>query len=106
LERCAIDPALCPRKRADFRTATVLPSKAVIDDELLTKAEMIEAELATMPCGRHQLFFRFGVFLARAGLAREEIQARLFGCAGQETKMRKKVPDVLKSLEKYGSIKC
>jgi hypothetical protein len=104
LERCAIDPALCPRQRTDFNAATFSLNDAIIDVEFLKEAEMIDANLATMTSGRHKLFFRLGVFLARAGLAREEIQARLFGCAGQETKMQRKVPGVLKSLEEYGWI--
>ncbi|MCP4780270.1 MAG: hypothetical protein GY877_05805 [Hyphomicrobium sp.] len=62
---------------------------------------MIEAELATMTSGRHRLFFRYGIFLALSGLSKAEIESRLLVCAGQETKMRKKIPDILKSLEKY-----
>ena len=106
LERCAIDPKLCPREAEYPKTTISHPSEPAIKVGFLDKAEVIERELGTMTSGRHHLFFRFGVVLARAGLARDEIQARLFGCAGQEPKMRKKVPDVLKSLEKYGSIKC
>jgi len=105
LERCAIDPSACPR---DVRFSEVPHVHTSIESAnkkgCLDKAAAIEAELATMTSDRHHLFFMFGFWLANGGLPEYEIESRLLMCAGPETKMQRQVPDILKSLEKYGLI--
>lgn len=102
LERCAIDPLACPREVTNVESSAVGPlSEPAIKKRFLEKAAVMEAELATMTTGRHHLFFQFGVYLAKGGLPKYEIESRLLVCAGQETKMRKKIRGILKSLEKY-----
>ncbi len=105
LDRCAIDPFACPRevKFSEFSPDTT-PSEPAIKQHFLDKAAVIAGDLAAMPCGRHNLFFRYGVYLAKGGLSAYEIESSLLMCAGPETKMQRKVPDILKSLKKYGLI--
>ena len=105
LVRCAIDPFACPRevKFSEFSPDNTPPQPA-IKQHFLDKAAVIAGEFATMTSGRHNLFFRYGVCLAKGGLLAYEIESSLLICAGQETKMKKKVAGVMKSLKKYGLI--
>lgn len=49
-------------------------------------------------------FSKYGVLLAYSDLDRYDIEMKLEEITGLEQKMRKKIPGVLKSLEKYGLI--
>jgi hypothetical protein len=102
LERCAIDPRMClgePKLLQPKKSE--LPAGTMWTD-LGAEIESAEIELRGMNEGRHRPFFDYGVLLARAGLGRDEIELKLKETAGDEQKMRKKIPGILKSLSKYG----
>ena len=52
--------------------------------------------------GRHPEVFDAGMRLCLLGLSQGEIEAALYAAVGPEAHMQKKVPDVIKSLKKYG----
>ncbi len=102
LERCAIDPRMCLRECEPVQpTRSQIPGGTIRTD-LLPEIESAEAELRGMTSGRNRPFFDYAVLLARAGLDRCEIETKLQEIAGPETKMRKKIVGVLKSLSRYG----
>ena len=46
--------------------------------------------------------FMIGLTLSRLGLSPNEIEAELNAVVGTEPHMRKRIPGVIKSLQKYG----
>ena len=60
------------------------------------------AKISGMKSGRNLEFFKTGVHLARLGMNRSEVEAELYRIASSEMKMRRKVPGILKTLDKYG----
>ena len=102
LERCAIDPRMCLREPKVLQPKRGEIWDGTIQTDLLGEIESAETKLRGMKEGRHRPFFDYGVLLARAGLGRHEIELKLGEIAGLERTMRRKIPDILRSLSKYG----
>ena len=103
LDRCAIDPGLCLREQEVNKVPT--PKQVWVKEcDFHGEIETLKAKLGAMTCNRHKPFFDYGILLAQAGLGRGEIEWKLREIAGNECKLRKKIPGVLKSLSRYGWI--
>jgi hypothetical protein len=103
LERYALDPRKCPCVR-EYEEPEVKAGKVpgAVLGNLQAEIETAEVQLRSMASGRNELFFYYGLLLARAGYDRSQIETKLREIAGSEAKMRKKIPGVLRSLANYG----
>jgi hypothetical protein len=66
------------------------------------KIDAATATLRSMNAGRNHEMFMTGLKLSRLRLSPNEIVAELNAVVGSESHMKKKIPDVIKSLRRYG----
>ena len=107
LRRCAIDPVLV--EKAQKASAPRPTWEPPIDTDSnfaseVSRERIDEAlrELRTLKEGRHKPLFDAAVALAKMGLQKMQIEQELIFAVGRETKMRKKIREALRSLERYG----
>jgi hypothetical protein len=104
LRKCAVDPQRC-LPAEETVGGELQPAKlpvGPIREESLLKAAALATKIRKMTCNRHRPFFDYEVLLAKAGLGESAIEGKLREIAGQETKMLKKIPGILRSLRNYG----
>ena len=103
LKRYALDPAACRHLQdEDEKQVAGKPINAGDKSYLADEIEAAEHQLRSMTSGRHYLFFKYGVLLAKADYDKSQIHSKLREIAGSETKMLTKVPGIIKSLTSYG----
>jgi hypothetical protein len=103
LERCSIDPILHGKTAVlSDPVPSITLNSIVWSCASRDQIDVTTANLRTLTTGRHEAIFDTAKELCRLGLSRAEVEAELLQAVGNESKMRKKVSDALRSLTKYG----
>ncbi|MGJ0508329.1 MAG: DEAD/DEAH box helicase family protein [Methylocystis sp.] len=103
LNRCSFDPELFGKTVKPV--APRAPKRAVaVPNVTPEQIHAVTEKLSMMAEDRHGEVFDAGLKLALLGLSQVEIEAALYATVGSEPHMKKKVPDVIKSLKKYGRL--
>ena len=103
IERCAFDPVLSGITYIHPNPVLAAPLKPVIVSSVSREQiDAATAQLRSLTEDRHQPIFDTALALCRLGLSSTEVESELVFAVGSDSRMRRKVSDAMKSLERYG----